>query len=58
MGLAGIAESTHIMGWGKSADLLVGSLANSGKWRAVLSASQDQPHLIAGLDRITRALGG
>ena len=45
-------------GWGKSADLLVGSLAHSGKWRAVLSASQDQPHLIAGLDRITRALGG
>ena len=44
--------------WGKSADLLVGSLAHSGKWRAVLSASQDQPHLIAGLDRITRALGG
>ncbi|WP_293358529.1 transcriptional regulator [Mycolicibacterium sp.] len=36
-------------GWGKSADLLVGSLAHSGKWRAVLSASQDQPHLIAGL---------
>ena len=45
-------------GWGKSADLLVGSLAHSSKWRASLSASQDQPHLIAGLDRITRALGG
>ncbi len=45
-------------GWGKSADLLVGSLAHSGKWRASLSASQDQPHLIAGLDRVTRALGG
>lgn len=45
-------------GWGKSAGLLVGSLAHSGKWRASLSASQDQPHLIAGLDRITRALGG
>ena len=45
-------------GWGKSADLLVGSLAHSGKWRASLSASQDQPHLIAGLDRIARALGG
>lgn len=45
-------------GWGKTAHLLVGSLAYSGKWRAALSASEDQPHLIAGLDRITRALGG
>jgi len=45
-------------GWGKSADLLVGSLAHSGKWRAVLSPSQDQPHLIGGLDRISRGLGG
>jgi len=45
-------------GWGKSADLLVGSLAHSSKWRASLSPSQDQPHLICGLDRISRGLGG
>ena len=45
-------------GWGRMAHLLVGSLAHSGKWRAVLSPSMDQPHLIDGLDRITRALGG
>jgi transposase len=45
-------------GWGKSAHLLVGSLAHSGRWRAVLSPSMDQPHLIEGLDRVTRALGG
>jgi transposase len=45
-------------GWGKSAHLLVGSLAHSGRWRAVLSPSMDQPHLIDALDRITRGLGG
>lgn len=45
-------------GWDKTAHLLVGSLAYSGKWRAVLAESQDQPHLIAGLDRVTRGLGG
>ena len=45
-------------GWGKGADLLVGSLAHSGKWRGSLSPSQDQPHLVAGLDRISRGLGG
>jgi len=45
-------------GWGKTAYLLVGSLAHSGKWRAVLSPSTDQPHLIAALDTVSRALGG
>lgn len=45
-------------GWGKTAHLFVGSLAHSGKWRAALSPSTDQPHLVAGLDRVTRALGG
>ena len=35
-----------------------GSLAHSGKWRAALSPSEDQPHLVAGLDRVTRGLGG
>jgi transposase len=45
-------------GWGATAHLLVGALAHSGRWRGWLSASMDQPHLIDGLDRVTRALGG
>jgi transposase len=45
-------------GWGKTAHLLVGSLAHSGRWRAVLAESMDQPHLVDGLDRVSRALGG
>jgi transposase len=45
-------------GWGKSASMLVGSLAHSGKWRAALAESEDQPHLVEALDRVTRALGG
>jgi transposase len=45
-------------GWGKTAHLLVGSLAHSGKWRAALSQTEDQPHLVAALDRVTRGLGG
>ena len=45
-------------GWGSSAHLLVGTLAHSGKWRGVLLESEDQAHLIAGLDRVSRALGG
>lgn len=44
--------------WGKTAHLLVGSLAHSGKWRGFLAPSQDQAHLVAGLDRVTRGLGG
>jgi transposase len=45
-------------GWGATAHLLVGALAHSGRWRGWLSASMDSPHLIDGLDRVTRALGG
>jgi transposase len=45
-------------GWDKHAHLLVGALAHSGAWRGVLCESEDQPHLVDGLDRITRALGG
>ena len=45
-------------GWGRTAHLLVGSLAHSAKWRAALAPSEDQPHLVAGLDRVTRGLGG
>lgn len=45
-------------GWGRTAHLLVGSLAHSAKWRAALAPSEDQPHLVAGLDRVPRGLGG
>ena len=45
-------------GWGRTAHLWVGSLAHSGKWRAVLTPSMDQPHLVDNLDRVVRALGG
>jgi hypothetical protein len=38
--------------------LLVGSLAHSGKWRGSLEPATDQPHLVQGLDRVSRALGG
>ena len=48
----------ELWGWGKTAHLLVGSLAHSGKWRAALSPSEDQPHLVSALDRVTRGLGG
>jgi transposase len=45
-------------GWGNTAHLLVGTLACSGKWRAALSPSEDQPHLVAALDRVVRGHGG
>src|SRR5690348_4942737 len=46
--------------WGLSgsAHLLVGSLAHSGRWRAVLAESEDQAHLIEALDGVVRRLGG
>ena len=45
-------------GWGKNAHLLVGALAHSGKWRGHLAATEQQPHLVAGLDAVVRKLGG
>jgi len=47
-------------GWGLPGDahLLVGALAHSSKWRGVLAGSEDQPHLIEGLDGVVRRLGG
>jgi transposase len=44
-------------GWDKAC-LFVGALAHSGRWRAVLAESMDQPHVIDGLDRVCRQLGG
>lgn len=45
-------------GVGANAHLLVGSLAHSGKWRAVLADSEDFAHLVEGLDQVVRKLGG
>ena len=45
-------------GWGRTAHLLVGSLAYSSKWRASLEPATDQPHLVQGLDRVTQAWAG
>ena len=45
-------------GWGSTAFLLVGSLAHSGRWRGYLAPDMTRPQVIAGLDRITRLLGG
>jgi transposase len=47
--------------WGfptKRAYLLVGSLAHSGVWRAVLSPSMDIPHLLAAMTTLLGLLGG
>jgi transposase len=47
--------------WGfptKRAYLLVGSLAHSGVWRAVISPSTDIPHLLAAMTTLLGLLGG
>ncbi|WP_405219008.1 IS21 family transposase [Agrococcus sp. Ld7] len=48
-------------GWGyptKRAYALVGSLAHSGSWRAVLSPSMDEPHLLAAMTALLALHGG
>jgi transposase len=45
-------------GWGGKAHLLVGALACSGTWRGVLCEAEDLAHLVDGLDRVVRRLGG
>jgi len=45
-------------GWGPKAFLFVGALSHSSRWRAQLAESMDQPHVIDGLDRVARELGG
>jgi transposase len=46
--------------WEPSVDvsLLVGALSHSSKTRGWLSYSEDQPHLVEGIDEILRRLGG
>jgi transposase len=45
-------------GWGANAHVLIGALSHSGRWRGFLAPGMDQGHLVDGLDRITRELGG
>ncbi|TAM66989.1 MAG: IS21 family transposase [Microbacteriaceae bacterium] len=48
-------------GWAfptKRAYVLVGSLAHSGVWRAVISPSMDLPHLLAAMTMLLSLLGG
>ncbi|WP_229848476.1 Mu transposase domain-containing protein [Kitasatospora griseola] len=45
-------------GVGSHAHLLVGALAHSGRWRAVLAEAEDFPHLVQALDKVVRKLGG
>ncbi len=45
-------------GWGKTANVLIGALPHSGRWRGWLAESTDQPHLAEGLDTVARRLGG
>ncbi|MBX9719172.1 MAG: IS21 family transposase [Microbacteriaceae bacterium] len=42
----------------KRAYALVGSLAHSGSWRAVLSPSMDEPHLLEAMTTLLALLGG
>ena len=45
-------------GWISIAYVLIGALPHSGRWRGWLAESTDQPHLVEGLDAVTRRLGG
>ncbi|MHB8449953.1 MAG: transposase [Mycobacteriales bacterium] len=44
--------------WGGTAYALLGTLAHSGRTRAVLTESMAQPHLIGAIDGVLRRLGG
>jgi len=44
--------------WGAKLYILVGALSHSGRFRAWCSDSDDQAHLIVGIDEILRRLGG
>lgn len=45
-------------GAGSHAHLLVGALAHSGRWRAVLAEAETFPYLVQALDSVLRRLGG
>lgn len=45
-------------GAGRHAHLLVGALAHSGRWRAVLAEAEDFPHLVEAIAGVSARLGG
>ena len=44
--------------WGSKVFVLVGVLSHSGRFRAWISSSQDQAHLVEGIDGVLRRFGG
>ncbi|HZT66313.1 MAG TPA: hypothetical protein VFA11_11045 [Acidimicrobiales bacterium] len=48
----------HRAPWGGVANVLLGTLPASGRTRGVISACQDQAHLIEAMDAVMRRLGG
>ena len=44
--------------WASRVFVLVGVLSHSGRFRAWVTSSQDQPHLVEGIDAVLRRLGG
>ena len=44
--------------WQSKALVLVGVLSYSGRFRAWITSSADQPHLVEGIDEVLRRLGG
>ncbi|MCM2579663.1 transcriptional regulator [Streptomyces meridianus] len=53
-----LPDPPEFWGVGSHAHLLVGALAHSGRWRAVLADSEDFPHFVQALDVVVRKLGG
>ncbi len=45
-------------GWGNTAHLLVGALSHSSRWRGYFAEDETFPQLVAGLDVVSRQLGG
>jgi hypothetical protein len=53
-----LADPPARWGCGSRLHLLTGSLASSGRWRAVLTESRDLPQLVEAVDQVMRRLGG
>lgn len=53
-----LADPPTEWGCGGRLHLLTGSLASSGRWRAVLAESRDLAQLVAAVDQVMRGLGG
>ncbi|MCC9312170.1 IS21 family transposase [Kitasatospora sp. RB6PN24] len=43
---------------GRTADLLMGALTRSGRWRAAIVGVKDLPHTVQAVDQVLRRLGG